>query len=41
MCGDANVSLKTVGSPLIPPPVTLPIAHAFEVAAEFARNSSR
>ncbi|WP_253275187.1 hypothetical protein, partial [Xanthomonas vasicola] len=36
--GDADVSLKKVGSPLIPPPVTLPIAQAFEVAAEFARK---
>lgn len=38
---DADVSLNNVASPLIPPPITLPIAQAFEVAAEFARKSSR
>ncbi|MBB5737246.1 hypothetical protein FHT09_003018 [Xanthomonas arboricola] len=39
--GEADVSLKNAESPLIPPPVTLPIAQAFEVAAEFARNLSK
>lgn len=38
---EADVSLKVAGSPVIPPAVTLPIAQAFEVAAEFARNSAR
>ncbi|NMI19902.1 hypothetical protein E1J28_20955 [Xanthomonas hortorum pv. vitians] len=38
---EADVSLTIAGSPVIPPAVTLPIAQAFEVAAEFARNSSR
>lgn len=38
---EAAVWLTIAGSPVIPPPVTLPIAQAFEVAAEFARNSSR
>jgi hypothetical protein len=38
---DADVLLKTLGSSLIPPPVTLPIAQAFEVAAEFARSTKR
>ncbi|WP_126969100.1 hypothetical protein [Xanthomonas sp. BRIP62411] len=38
--GDADVSLKTVGSPVILPAVKLPIAQAFEVAAEFACDSS-
>lgn len=37
---EADVSLKVAGSPVIPPAVTLPIAQAFEVAAEFARNSA-
>ncbi len=39
--GDADVALNKVESPLIPPHVTLPIAQAFELAAEFARKSSR
>ncbi|QDS15806.1 hypothetical protein FPL04_09210 [Xanthomonas arboricola] len=38
---EAAVSLTIAGSPVVPPPVTLPIAQAFEVAAQFARNSSR
>lgn len=38
---DADVSLTVAGSPVIPPAVTLPIAQAFEVAAEFARNSAK
>lgn len=38
---EADVSLMIAGSPVVPPPVTLSIAQAFEVAAEFARNSSR
>jgi len=38
--GDADVSLKIVRSPLMPPPITLPIAQAFEVAAQFARSLS-
>lgn len=38
---EADVSLMIAGSPVIPPAVTLPIAQAFEVAAEFARNSAR
>ncbi|PPU42682.1 hypothetical protein [Xanthomonas arboricola] len=37
---EADVSLKVAGSPVIPPAVTLPIAQAFEVAAEFAFSSS-
>lgn len=39
--GGADVSLSIAGSPVIPPAVTLPIAQAFEVAAEFARNAAR
>ncbi|MGQ5267418.1 hypothetical protein [Xanthomonas arboricola] len=39
--GEADVSLAIAGSPVIPPAVTLPIAQAFEVAAEFARTLSR
>lgn len=35
---EADVSLKVAGSPVIPPPVTLPIAQAFDVAAKFARS---
>lgn len=38
---EADVSLEVAGSPVIPPAVTLPIAEAFEVAADFARNSAR
>ncbi|PPU60060.1 hypothetical protein XacyCFBP1159_13455 [Xanthomonas arboricola pv. corylina] len=38
---EAAVSLTIAGSPVIPPPVTLPIAQAFEVAAEFARTLAR
>ncbi|WP_238691651.1 hypothetical protein [Xanthomonas arboricola] len=36
--GGADVWLTIAGSPVIPPPVTLPIAQAFEVAAMFAIN---
>lgn len=39
--GEADVSVKMVGSFVVPPAVTLPIAQAFEVAVEFARRSSR
>ncbi len=39
--GGADVSLSIAGSPVIPPAVPLPIAQAFEVAAEFARNLAR
>ncbi|KGU41872.1 hypothetical protein [Xanthomonas citri] len=39
--GDADVSLTIAGSPVVPPSVTLPIAQAFEVAAEFARSLDR
>ncbi len=39
--GHADVTLPVAGSPLVPPPVTLPIAQAFEVAAEFARTSGK
>jgi hypothetical protein len=38
---EADVSLMIAGSTFVPPPVTLPIAQAFDVAAKFARNSSR
>lgn len=39
--GEADVSLKNAEGPLIPPPITLPIAQAFGVAAEFARRLVR
>ncbi|RYE79330.1 MAG: hypothetical protein EOO80_06570 [Oxalobacteraceae bacterium] len=38
---EADVSLMIAGSPVVPPPVTLPIAQAFEVACEFARSLHR
>ncbi|XNL35376.1 hypothetical protein FMO13_22260 [Xanthomonas phaseoli pv. dieffenbachiae] len=38
---EAAVSLTITGSPMVPPPVTLPIAQALEVAAEFARSLAR
>ncbi len=39
--GGADVSLTITGSSAIPPPVSLPIAQAFEVAAEYARSLAR
>lgn len=38
---EADVSLRIAGSPVIPPAVTLPIAQAFAVAAEYARSLSK
>lgn len=37
----AEVFLPIPGSPLVPAPRTLPIAQAFEVAAEFARTLAK
>jgi hypothetical protein len=39
--GEADVYLPIPGSASVPEPVTYPTAQAFEVAAEFARSSSR
>ena len=39
--GGADVSLTITGSPVISPPVSLPITQAFEVAAEYARSLAR
>lgn len=39
--GEANVYVPIPGSASVPEPVTYPIAQAFEVVAQFARNWSK
>ncbi|KAB7769371.1 hypothetical protein CKY51_07240 [Xanthomonas maliensis] len=39
--GQAELSLRIPGNDLVQPPAMLPIAHAFEVAAEFGRKPAR